>query len=391
MINRRDVLRGLAAGGILSQWGSALAQSQPKRATKKKKRAPSGDNASKSDARVEDLLGPIRDEHHLPGFIGAICFGARIAALGALGIRKIGSSQALQIDDQMHMGSCTKAMTATMIGSLVEAGKLSWKSTFRTIFAEDADQFHPQFQEATLSHLLTHRAGLPHSGPWWHLPGTTTTQARHALMMRMLQQAPATRPGTKFAYSNVGYALAGLMAEQVSGESWETLMRTRLFEPLEMSSAGFGTPGQEGDLIQPWGHRLTGGDIKPTLQDNAPSMGPAGTVHCSVPDWAKFAALHLAGERGDSKLLKPATLKTLHIPPASCEYAAGWYAIERSWAGGAALNHNGSNSSWFATIWLAPARDFAILVATNQGDKQAERACDEAASALIQALPAFIR
>ena len=63
--------------------------------------------------------------------------------------------------------------------------------------------------------------------------------------------------------------------------------------------------------------------------------------------------------------------------------------VERSWAGGTALNHAGSNTSWYAVIWLAPARNFAILVATNQGDKQAERACDQAASVLIRALPAF--
>ena len=118
-------------------------------------------------------------------------------------------------------------------------------------------------------------------------------------------------------------------------------------------------------------------------------MGPAGTVHCSVPDWAKFAALHLAGERGRSKLLRPATLRTLHIPPPSCEYAGGWFVGERSWAGGTVFNHNGSNTGWFATIWIAPVRNIAILVATNQGDKQAEKASDQASGALIKALPAL--
>ena len=142
------------------------------------------EKASQSDARVEDLLGPIRDEHHLPGLIGAICFGAK-----SRGPRRPRNPQDRLVSARSRSptrctsGSCTKAMTATMIGSLVEEGKLSWKSTFRTIFPESADQFHPQFQEATLSHLLTHRAGLPHDGPWWNLPGTTTTQARHALMI----------------------------------------------------------------------------------------------------------------------------------------------------------------------------------------------------------------
>ncbi len=337
MINRRDALKSLAAAGVLSYAGAASAQTPSRRSTKKKKSASPAttEKSLQSDTRMEDLLGPIRDEHHLPGLIGGITFGAKLAALGALGIRKIGSSQPILVTDQMHLGSCTKAMTATMIGSLVETGKLSWRSTFKDIFPESADQFHPQFQTATLSHLLTHRAGLPHDGPWWNLPGQTTTQARHALMTSMLQEAPRTKPGSTYGYSNVGYALAALMAEQVSGESWESLMRTRLFEPLGMSSAGFGTPGRAGAVIEPWGHRLDGRDLKPTQQDNAPSMGPAGTVHCSLPDWAKFAALHLAGEHDSSKLLKPATLKTLHIPPPSCEYAGGWIVVERSWAGGA--------------------------------------------------------
>ncbi len=118
-------------------------------------------------------------------------------------------------------------------------------------------------------------------------------------------------------------------------------------------------------------------------------MGPAGTIHCSVPDWAKFAALHLQGERGTSKLLKPATLKTLHTPPEGREYAAGWIVCERSWAGGLALNHAGSNTCWYSNIWLAPAMNFAILVATNRGDSDAAKACDTAASELIKSLPVF--
>jgi CubicO group peptidase (beta-lactamase class C family) len=105
------------------------------------------------------------------------------------------------------------------------------------------------------------------------------------------------------------------MAEQVTGESWETLMRMRLIEPLGMASAGFGSPGQPGRVDQPWGHHPDANEIKPTQEDNAPALGPAGTVHCTVSDWAKFAAILMRGELGKSKLLKPATFRTLHTPP----------------------------------------------------------------------------
>jgi CubicO group peptidase (beta-lactamase class C family) len=333
----------------------------------------------------------VRDQNELPGLLGAIQLGGEIAAIGAVGVRKVGSSEPIRVSDQVHIGSCTKAMTATLIGMLVEERKLSWGSTIREVFAEISGELHPQYQSVTLSQLLTHRAGLPHDGPWWGLAGETPTEKRRALLTTMLVDKPATKPGSTYAYSNVGYVLAGHMAEQVTGESWESLLRARLFEPLGMESAGFGSPGHLGKLDQPWGHRTTGKQLQPTLLDNAPAMGPAGTVHCSIPDWARFATLHLQGEHEGSRLLKPATLRTLHTPPQGRDYAAGWMVTVQSWAGGLALTHNGCNTCWYATIWLAPILNVAIFVATNRGDQRAATACNAAVLELIQSLPALAR
>ncbi len=387
MIGRRDLLRAATAGGLTFFSGSAFGQA---RGTAKRRVAPAAANVQ-ADERVNRVLAPVRDAHHLPGLIGAILTGNRLAAIGAIGIRKIGSSEPIRATDKVHLGSNTKAMTATVIGMLVDAGKLTWASRIRDVFPDVAPELHPAFGAVTLSHLLTHRAGLPHDGPWWDLPGQTTTEQRWSLLTALLTNPPASKPGLTYAYSNAGYALAGLMAETVTGVPWEMLMQKRLFEPLEMASAGFGSPARSGMVDQPWGHRASGQDIRPTLQDNAPSMGPAGTVHCSVPDWAKFAALHLGGERGRARLLKPATFRTLHTPPQGFDYAGGWMVGDRSWANGRVLTHNGSNGSWFASVWLAPARDFAILVATNQGDHSAEAACEEAVVALVRALDFLTR
>jgi CubicO group peptidase (beta-lactamase class C family) len=386
-INRRDLLRA-AAAPALAFWTATVAAQSPTKKTKKRPKI-TGQPPVESDERVNRLLASVRDEHDLPGLIGAIQAGPRVTVVGAVGIRKLGAPEPMRVSDQVHLGSCTKAMTATMIGTLVEEHKLSFGSTIRDVFPEIASKLHPQFQGVTLSQLLTHRAGLPHDAPWWRLPGQTATEQRRAILTTMLVGDPASKPGSTYAYSNVGYALAALMAEQVTGRSWETLMRERLFEPLGMESAGFGSPAHAGKVDQPWGHHLKSKKIEPTLLDNPPAMGPAATVHCSMADWAKFAALHLQGERGNSRLLKPATLRTLHTPPKGCDYAAGWLVAERSWAGGRALNHNGSNTCWYSTIWLAPILDFAILVATNRGDKAAATACDATASGLIESLPAL--
>ena len=63
------------------------------------------------------------------------------------------------------------------------------------------------------------------------------------------------------------------------------------------------------------------------------TLGPAATVHVAIPDWAKFALLHLRGERGEASLLEPATFRVLHTPAAGSEYAGGWIVVDRPWAG----------------------------------------------------------
>ena len=162
------------------------------------------------------------------------------------------------------------------------------------------------------------------------------------------------------------------------------MIRERLFEPLGMKSAGFGAPGEKKSESEPWGHSADGTAISPGPRaDNPPAVGPAGTVHCNITDWAKFVSLHLAGEKGGSKLLKAETFKKLHTPVG--KYAMGWGVDKRDWAGksGRVLHHAGSNTMWFAVVWIAPDENFAILVMCNKADPAAQKACDQAVQALI--------
>jgi hypothetical protein len=113
-------------------------------------------------------------------------------------------------------------------------------------------------------------------------------------------------------------------------------------------------------------------------------MGPAGRVHCSMQDWAKFVADQLRGARGELALLQSASYKMLQTPWPGGDYALGWLAVERDWGGGIVLHHTGDNTMNYANAWLAPQRDFAILVCINQGGDKAFQASDEAISLLIK-------
>src|SRR5205807_7129269 len=113
-------------------------------------------------------------------------------------------------------------------------------------------------------------------------------------------------------------------------KTWEDLVRERLFKPLGMTSAGFGAPGKRGVIDQPRGHKESGEPVEPgPAADNPVAIGPAGIVHCTIKDWAKFIALHLEADAGQPRMLKPETFKILHTPAPGQDYAMGWIVTQR--------------------------------------------------------------
>ncbi|MBL0176007.1 MAG: beta-lactamase family protein [Ignavibacteria bacterium] len=349
-------------------------------------RVASGQSTAGSDPRVDSVLEVIRLKHHIPALGGAIISGDTVT-IGARGVRKQGGTIPATMRDQWHLGSDTKAMTATLIAALVEEGAMSWQSSVESVFPDIAPTLPENFRKVTVLQLLTHRAGLPPNMNWTALGAKGDVREQRIAALKAVSTVKlASTPGTAFLYSNWGYVLAGAMAEKIKKSTWEKLIAAYVFTPLGMKRAGFGGTGTPGKVDQPWGH---GADGKPVgvngpMMDNAEVMGPAGRVHCTLTDWAAFISDQLRGARGEPALLKAASYKILHAAPSGGEYACGWLVMQRDWAGGTALTHAGSNTMNYAVAWLAPQRNVAVLVCANQGGPAATAACDEAASALLQ-------
>ncbi len=344
-----------------------------------------------SQEDLEPFLKPIRAKYDLPALTGGIVYGGRMVASGAVGVRSAKSDEKVTKADRWHLGSCTKAMTATLIARLVEKGEMSWDTTIGHSFPDLKEEIRPEWLGVTVEQLLSHRSGLPEDRkpdlrifPLLRTVQGPMREQRLYLVKLVLKLKPDAPPGTRMQYANYGYAIAGAMAEKACGKSWEELMEAYLFKPLGMKSAGFGAPGDHKEITQPRGH-MRGDPVEPgPFADNPAVIGPAGTLHCTLEDWGKFIALHIAGARGESDFLDPETFKKLHAPPPGGNYALGWVVTEREWAGGRTLTHSGSNGMWFAVVWLSPKKNFAVLAATNTGGAAAAKACDEVAGALIR-------
>lgn len=341
-------------------------------------------------ANINDLLEPIRAKNRAPGLTAAVISGGKLAGVGLVGIRKGGVPIPVQRADLWHIGSCTKAMTATLIALQVEKGKMRWDMRIAEVLPELKDAIAAGYRDVTLEQLLNHRSGLPNQPPsevWdeaWAQRGTVIEQ-RLAFAKANLARQPEVAAGTKYIYSNTNYTVASCMLERALEQPWEKLMREQLFPPLMMRLVGFGMPGSPGQVDQPWAHKWRNNRLEPQQLDNPPAIWPGGGVHCSIWDFSRFVAFHLAGARGEGRLLKAETFSALHYPPEGDEpYAMGWLRGRPEWAdGGYTLTHTGSNTLNFAEMWIAPKLNFAAVAVTNIGDQPGERACADTIQALI--------
>jgi CubicO group peptidase (beta-lactamase class C family) len=385
LVNRRHLLTsaGLAAVAI----GAGLPAS-------------ARNAAAEAPDSLDHTLEPYLGRYKLPALAAAVVIDGKIVAAGAVGTRRAGTDTPVALGDRFHIGSDGKAMTALLAAMLVEAGQLRWETTVGEIFPELAGAMAPEVGGVRLDQLLSHTSGIP-SDTDEHdellLRSYTRTERnldelRYWIVTQLVADKLQSRPGERFAYANMGYLLAGAMIERIAGATWEELVATRILDPLGLASAGFGPQATLGRVDAPLGHRpLPDGTLKPMLAgpngDNPEVLGPAGTVHLSILDFAAWASWNAGEGRRAPALVTAETLHKLHTPvidipprpdaqpgtPPPGSYGLGWGTVELPFAAEPMLFHGGSNEMNLAYILLQPKADFAMVLATNVGGEVADQ------------------
>jgi CubicO group peptidase (beta-lactamase class C family) len=332
-----------------------------------------------SPAALDADLESIRGRNGVPGVLAMVVRDGQILAHGAAGVRRQGQPTAIAIDDPVNIGSCTKWMTATVAGRLVDRGIIHWSTRIRDVFPNFSD-FNSAYRDVTLEDLLAHRGGVPEDPVWQQrFLGMLDRQTGAIVQIRRwvanvtLADRPQVQRGTEL-YSNHGYTLAAVMLELRTGKSWETMMAEELFVPLGMTSARIGIT-YETVTTPPAavvGHDFRNGGLVP-LAARSPSellriqamIGPAGMVVCTLRDLARFLHMQTNGAEG---YLTPETLAKLRTPYAGeTGYALGVRVLgSRSWSQpGPALNHNGDIFGETSSFVFAPGRNLIAVAFTN--------------------------
>ena len=271
--------------------------------------------SSPSTEEGEDLsaeLELVRAEKGVPGLVAMAIQDGETVAWAAAGVRAAGSEEKMRIGDPIHLGSCSKAMTATLVATLVEEGVLKWETTIAEALPDFSKSIDAGFHGVTVEQLLQHRGGIaerrrPEIAALHEnlaeLEGSPVDTRREILAL-VLATPPLPPAKNGFDYSNFGYMTVASMLEKLTSKSWEELIVERLFEPLGMRSAGVGSPSGPD---APVGHVKDGDGWSPLPPGPAgrlhDALGPAGLLHASLEDWAKFVSQHLAGTRGEDGLV----------------------------------------------------------------------------------------
>jgi D-alanyl-D-alanine carboxypeptidase len=285
-------------------------------------------------------------------------------------------------------------MTATLLAILIENGNLTWTTNLSEALPNMGNSMSAGHRNTTLAMLAAHRSGITgeinvkNRTLWTQLydPQLQRVDGRQLVIQSVVVTPPDLSPNTTYSYSNTNYMILGHIIYQ-RGIVWEQLIHKKLWAPLGMTGCGFGTPPESSltAIENPWPHYFLGSIPIPVtpdaLSDNPPTLGPAGTVHCSMPSYSKFLALHLDGLKGkDTVVLKASSFETLHTPYPGQNYTSGgWATSSDDRFGGSFLWHTGSNTLNYALAVLAPSRDDAFAGLTNVGGLEADNGTSEAA------------
>lgn len=270
-----------------------------------------------------------------------------------------------------HIGSITKGFTATLAMQLVDQGRLDLDAPIATYLPQHAPQMHPDWATLTMRALLSHTGGLrPNftdaqmiSAASGDLPGE-----RLSRLGAHWTKPIKGKPG-RYTYSNLGYALAGVVIEQTAGVPWEHLVRDRIAGPLGLTSLGTGAPRDPGSA---WGHRkklfrLMRMDPARTDADNPPWLGPAGTLHLSIGDLLIWGQAHLRACNGAQQGVVSGNSCLEMRKVVDADYALGWVWFHFPGRSERMIGHDGSNGMWMASFAILLERDLVLAFATNDG------------------------
>ena len=338
------------------------------------------------DKKILSFIEEQMSKGDIPGYGALIMKGNKIIHVSAHGKRSISHENKVDLLDRWHLGSNTKAMTAFLIALAVQEQKLSYEDSAVQLLK--VKNYYAGNEKVTIKDLISHQSYLRDvqevkKGELWKkafVSREPLESLREEMSLASLNEKPRKANDGLLDYSNMNYVILGSILENVYKMSWENLMQKKLFSPLGMNSCGFGVAGKvnESEPSEPWPHTLAEKKMvsfSPEKKaDNPLMIGPAGSVHCNLFDWAKFVDEVMNSNEGKGSLLKDKKVSYVYMSPAKSgfNYTFGGWGYKKSETKKTVYQHSGSNTLNYATVLFSPESKLKVFLAMNIAQPKAE-------------------
>ena len=329
-------------------------------------------------AGIDAELQKVLDVWKTPGFAVAVVEKNKVVYAKGFGYRDYENKIPVTTNTLFAIGSCSKAFTSSVLGILKNENKLDFDDSPRKYIPELKFYNSEMDNTITIRDLMSHRTGLPrHDYSWYMFP----TESRDSLMTRIAYQEPFTGVRKKWYYNNFMFLTQGVIAERITGKTWEENVADRIFAPLGMTHSNFTIPAMKKSDDAAFGYELKKDSIiKKMDYYNIAAMSPAGSINSSVNEMTNWVMTWIYGGKYNGKELLPSSYvkeamssqmivgaalpEKEHTDIHFSNYGYGWFTA--SYKGHYRVEHGGNIDGFSASTSFFPSDSIGIVVLVNQ-------------------------
>lgn len=326
------------------------------------------------DAELEKLL----KEWKIAGFAVAVVEKNKLVYSKGFGYRDMENKKPVTPNTLFAIGSCSKAFTSSLLGLLQKEGKISLDKPVVNYIPYLKFYNADMNEKITVRDMMCHRTGLPRHDYSWYL---FNTNARDSMLMRVQYQEPNAGIREKWQYNNFMFLAQGVIAEKLTGKSWEQNVKQSFFDSLGMKRSNFTIEDMVKDADHSVGYTVEKDSIiKKTDYYHIMGMSPAGSINSSVTEMANWVIAWINGGKYNGKEILPSSyvqdamssqmVISGGVPDKEnpdihfSNYGLGWFLA--SYRGHYRVEHGGNIDGFSASTSFFPSDSIGIIVLSNQ-------------------------
>ena len=332
-------------------------------------------SAQVSSAQIDSIFAPLKSSN-APGAAVLVVYDGKIVFHRGYGVTDLRTLHPITPETDFRLASFTKQFTAACIMLLVRDGKLRYDEPLTDIFPE----FPAYGRPITVRNLLNHTSGLPDyedilTKQYPNVPDDKIPQIHDAGVLKLLEQQSSGKfpPGSKWEYSNSGYATLAMIVEKVSGKPFGQFLHDRIFVPLKMDHTLAYEKGKNEVPHRAYGHTKEKAGWQETDQSSTSAVLGDGGIYTSIDDLAKWDralrehTLLTAAEMQPALTPVQPTAANATLPQGKpVRYGFGWFLDP--YMGHRRMYHDGETIGFLTTIQRFPDDKLTVIVLANRTD-----------------------